>query len=217
MEFNTQFPFWPHLTDPQKEEIKTFSYTETFPKGTLMHKTEENCKGLMSVLSGQIRTYIQSDEGREVTLFRIFSGDVCVLSASCVMENIEFDFVIEAIEDTEVLVLPAIYLRKIMKENPQVELYLYKMTTEKFSEVMWTMEQILFQKTEQRVAGILWDEYIHRKTLTLTITHDEIAKYMGSAREVVTRTLKNLASQQIIELGRGKITILDKEKLKKTK
>lgn len=180
-----------------------------------MHRSEENCKGLMAVRSGQLRTYILSDEGREVTLFRVYANDVCVLSASCLMDSIEFDVLIEATDRTEVLVIPSLCLNQIIKSNPYVELYLYKSATEKFSEVMWTMQQILFQKIDQRVARFLWDESMRNHHDELQMTHDEIAKYIGSAREVVTKVLKYLAEHQAVELRRGKIIILDKEKLKK--
>ncbi len=215
MNHPTLFPFWSHLTQNEKDNITQSIYTETYEKGTLMHRSEENCKGLMAVRSGQLRTYILSDEGREVTLFRVYANDVCVLSASCLMDSIEFDVLIEATDRTEVLVIPSLCLNQIIKSNPYVELYLYKSATEKFSEVMWTMQQILFQKIDQRVARFLWDESMRNHHDELQMTHDEIAKYIGSAREVVTKVLKYLAEHQAVELKRGKIIILDKEKLKK--
>ena len=94
------------------------------------------------------------------------------------------------------------------------ELYLYKTAAEKFSEVMWTMQQILFQRVEQRVADFLWDEFLRTGDTTLHVTHEVIARNIGSAREVVTKTLKYLAENEAIELKRGKVIILNKEKLK---
>lgn len=215
MEYGTLYPFWGKLSEKEKEGIQLACYKEKFPKGMLMHRSEDTCKGLMSVLSGQLRVYIVSEEGREVTLFRVNANEVCVLSASCLMDTIAFDVLIESTEDTEVLVLPSIELNSIMKNNPYVELYLYKTATEKFSDVMWTMQQILFQKIDQRVASFLWDEMTVRKSNILSITHDEIAKNIGSAREVVTKVLKYMAAQNIVELSRGKVTISDKDKLRK--
>ncbi|MDD6194278.1 MAG: Crp/Fnr family transcriptional regulator [Lachnospiraceae bacterium] len=214
MEYAKLYPFWEHLTEPEKEKIKRACYRDTYEKGRIMHRGEDNCMGLVSVLHGQLRTYILSDEGREVTLFRVHDEEVCVLSTSCLMDSIAFDVFIEATEDTEILVLPSICLNDIMKKNPYVELYLYQMATEKFSEVMWTMQQILFQRIDQRVAGFLWGEFTHTGDETLNITHDVIAKNIGSAREVVTKTLKYLAQHNAIELKRGKIIVLDTEKLK---
>lgn len=211
---NTIFPFWSNLKESERLLIENSIQVGTYEKGMLIHRTENSCQGLMTVLSGQLRTYILSEEGREVTLFRVPSGEVCVLSASCLMDSITFDVVIEAIEDTEVMILPSRVLNQLMK-NPYVELYLYKAATEKFSDVMWTMQQILFLKIDQRIAQFLWDEILYKNTMTFSITHDEIAKYIGSAREVVTKVLKYMAQEKVVELKRGIITILDKEKLRK--
>lgn len=208
------FPFWQQLTEEEKEIIGAAVYTEKYNRGMLMHRTADSCKGLMSVLAGQLRTYILSEEGREVTLFRVQQEEVCVLSASCLMDSITFDVLIEAAEETEVLVLPAAVLNQIVQKNPYVELYLYKAATEKFSDVMWTMQQILFLKIDQRVAQFLWDEMIQKNSMTLTLTHDEIAKYIGSAREVVTKVLKYMSKESVVELKRGSVIVLDKEKLR---
>lgn len=209
------FPFWEKLTDEEKQQISNECYTEVYEKGTIMHKADDTCVGLMAVVSGQLRVYILSDEGREVTLFRVNAGEVCVLSASCLMDTIDFDVLIEANEKTKVIVLPSICLNKIIKNNVYAELYLHKAATEKFSDVMWTMQQILFKKIDQRIAGLILDEANRNNTAELKITHDEIAKYIGSAREVVTKALKYLAEYDVIALQRGKIIVTDKEKLKK--
>lgn len=208
------FPFWEKLSDIEKDLIEQTTYTETYNKGMLMHRTEDSCKGLMTILSGQLRTYILSEEGREVTLFRVNADEVCVLSASCLMDAITFDVLIEATEDTEVLVLPTTTLNHIVQQNPYIELFLYKSATEKFSDVMWTMQQILFLKIDQRVAQFLWDEMVQKNHMTLSLTHDEIARYIGSAREVVTKVLKYMVKEGALELKRGTITILDKELLR---
>jgi len=208
------FPFWPKLSDVEKELIEQTIYVETYNKGMLMHRTEDSCKGLMTVLSGQLRTYILSEEGREVTLFRVNAEEVCVLSASCLMDTITFDVLIEATEDTEVFVLPTTTLNQIVQQNPYIELFLYKSATEKFSDVMWTMQQILFLKIDQRVAQFLWDEMVQKNSMTLSITHDEIARYIGSAREVVTKVLKYMVKEGALELKRGTITVLNKELLR---
>ncbi|MGN0522904.1 MAG: Crp/Fnr family transcriptional regulator [Eubacterium sp.] len=209
------FPFWKKLTDEEKQQVSNECYKEIYEKGTIMHKADDTCKGLMAVVSGQLRVYILSDEGREVTLFRVNTGEVCVLSASCLMDTIDFDVLIEANEKTEVIVLPSICLNKIIINNVYAELYMHKAATEKFSNVMWTMQQILFKKIDQRIAGLILDEANRNNTSELKITHDEIAKYIGSAREVVTKALKYLAEYDVIELQRGKIIVKDKEKLKK--
>lgn len=208
------FPFWNDLLPEEKEIVKENVRVEAYEKGAVINRTTEECKGLMAVQTGQLRTYILSEEGREVTLFRVQEEEICVLSASCLMDAIIFDVLIEAMEPTEVIMIPSSVLHQIKEKNPYIELYLYKTATEKFSDVMWTMQQILFLRIDQRVATFLWDEMQRQKSMTINITHDEIARYIGSAREVVTKVLKYLAQEKAVELKRGKIEILNKEKLK---
>lgn len=205
--------FWKHLTEQETQLLTGQLYEEMIPKGGQVHRAQEQCKGLIFVLSGQLRVYVISEEGREVTLYRIREGETCVLSASCLLEAIAFDVFIEAVEETKVAVIPSVALNSVMKENPYVELFLNKSATERFSDVMWTMQQILFMRTDQRVAHFLWDEMVQRKSMEIRLTHDEIARYIGSAREVVTKVVKYFAQEGIVSLGRGKIEIIDKEKL----
>ncbi len=207
-------PFWDKLSDSEERILIDGSMRKSFEKGMMLSYSDERCKGVMILLFGQIRAYIISDEGREITLYRLHKGDVCVLSASCLMDSIAFDVLIEAIEKTEVILIPSQVLHKVMEKNPYVELYLQKQANKRFSDVMWTMQQILFMGADKRVAIFLWDEMIKTNQTTLFYTHDEIARYIGSAREVVTRVLKYFAKESIVKLSRCKIEIISKEKLK---
>lgn len=212
---NDNVPFWDELEKEDKRKVRSGSIETFYKKGTIIHRSEDKCSGLVIIKSGQLRTYIISDEGREVTLYRVQKDEICVLSASCLLDTIIFDILIDAVEDTEVIIIPHILLKYITDKYPSVELYLYKKATERFSDVMWTVQQILFTGIDKRVAVFLWDEYTKTKDYTLTYTHDEIARYIGSAREVVTKVLKYFSQEGIVELSRGKIKILSKEKLKK--
>lgn len=209
------YPFWNRLSEKEKSEIIKGCVEVTYRKGMNVHRSEMECRGAILLLSGVLRVYIISEEGREVTLFRIHKGESCVLSASCLLESIQFDILIEATEKAQAIVIPTNILHPIMEHNPYVGLYMYKQATERFSDVMWTMQQILFMSADKRVAIFLWDEIIHQKQLTLKITHEEIAKNIGSAREVVTKVLKYFSREGVVSLGRGKVEILDKEKLRK--
>ena len=136
-----------------------------------------------------------------------------MLSSSCLMDAIVFDVLIEAMEDTQVLTLPVNALAPLTQQKPEVELFLYKTASERFSDIMWTIQQILFMGMDWRTAIFLWDEYT-RQGEVIPMTHDEVARYIGSAREVVTKVLKYFAQEGIVALRRGKITILDKNKLR---
>ena len=104
--------------------------------------------------------------------------------------------------------------RQLMQENVYVRCYAYQMTAERFSDTMWTMQQILFMSADRRLAIFLTDELAKTGGADLRMTHDQIARYMGSAREVVSRLLKYFAGEGLVRLYRGGVTVLDKERLK---
>ncbi|MDD3338536.1 MAG: helix-turn-helix domain-containing protein [Lachnospiraceae bacterium] len=106
-------------------------------------------------------------------------------------------------------------LEPVIRKYPQAEAYLYRTATERFADVLWVMQQILFLSVDRRIGQFLWDEITRSCSLVIAMTHDEIARYMGSAREVVTKGLKYFQSEGVLTLSRGKITVVNKEKLKK--
>ncbi len=209
------YPFWGRLSDEEKTNILRGCVTVSYEKGMQVHRSDMGCKGAVLVLAGVLRVYIVSDEGREVTLFRIHEGESCVLSASCLLDAIQFDVLIEAAEAVQSLVIPVSVLHPIMENNPYVGYYLYKQVTERFSDVMWMMQQILFMGADRRVAIFLWDELVRAGRPVLSMTHDEIARNIGSAREVVSKVMKYMAEEGIVSLRRGRVEILDKGKLQK--
>lgn len=207
------FPFWNHLNQEEESILLNAMKTRSFTKGQLIHRSSMDCQGPLLLQSGQLRVFIVSEEGREVTLFRIRSGECCVLSASCLLDAIQFDILIEAMDETEALVIPVSVLEPIMETNAQVSSFIYKQVTERFSDVMWTMQQILFMGIDQRVAIFLSEEMKASGSPIILMTHDEIARNIGSAREVVTKALRYLAEENVVTLGRGKIEIIHPQKL----
>lgn len=206
-------PFWKNLTDWQQKDVISNTQIIHYKKGQTLPFQEQECIGIMAILHGRIRVYISSLEGREITLYRMEDKDVCVLSASCVLQSIDFDIHIDAEEDCEILLLSSVTFAKLMEENIHVELFSYKMVSERFSDVMWAMQQILFMSFDKRLASFLLEEVTRNKTNELSITHEQIARHLGSAREVVSRMLKYFEKEGYLILSRGTITILDKRGL----
>ena len=215
MDFKTIFPFWEQLNSEERNMVSASALPQKMKKGDILHRGCGECNGIVHVAKGQLRVYIVSEEGREVTLYRLHQGELCVLSASCLMDAIVFDVMIEAVQETELVVLPSPALSAIMDSNPMVELSLYKRVVENFSEVMWTMQQILFMGADKRVAHFLWDEMAKTGDMIIRLTHEEVARFIGSAREVVTKVLKYFVEEEVVSLSRGKIEIIDKAKLRK--
>lgn len=206
--------FWDKLNEDEKKLITNNTNMIKYNKGEILHNADNECLGLVLIKTGGLRVYILSEDGREVTLYRLGNGDSCVLSASCILNNITFDVVIDAEVDTEVLILNISTFSILNKNNIYVENFSYKNTVDRFSDVMWAIEQILFMSFDKRLATFLIDEMSKTKSNEINLTHEQIAKYLGSAREVVSRMLKSFESKGILKLSRGSIQVLDKEKLR---
>lgn len=206
--------FWNKLNNEEKNSIKNNISKVSYKKGEILHSADSECLGLVLIQKGGLRVYILSEDGREVTLYRLAEGDSCVLSASCILNNITFDVIIDAEENSEVLLLNIGTFSKLVTNNIYVENFSYKNTVDRFSDVMWAIEQILFMSVDKRLATFLIDESAKNKSTEVNLTHEQVAKYLGSAREVVSRTLKNFETQGILKLSRGSIQIIDKDKLK---
>jgi len=203
------------LTIKEQNLLLNLSTIKTFEKHQMIKTVDTGCSGLMFVKTGEIRVYLLSDEGRDITLYRLHEGEICIFSSMCVLNQINFDVFIEAMDDVEILQVGTAAISQLSKTNIKFENFLLNLTIERFNDVMWTMQQILFKSMDVRVATFLLDESVSRSSDSFKITHEEVAKYLGSAREVVTRTLKYFQTEHIVKLHRGGIEIIDKNKLKK--
>ncbi|MEY8428666.1 Crp/Fnr family transcriptional regulator [Lachnospiraceae bacterium 46-15] len=208
------FPFWGGISETDKDYICQNSYTITYPKGTNIHDGNE-CSGVIFVRSGSLRLSIMSDEGKDITLYRLHQGDMCMLSASCVLQTITFDVFINAEEDSECYVISGAAFAAVSERNPYIKIFALETAVSRFSDVMWVMQQILFMSLDKRLAIFLSDESARTGSDTITLTHGQIAKYIGSAREAVSRMLKYFTNERIVEVSRGGIKILDKKRLRK--
>lgn len=206
-------PFWSTLTKNQKEKVIQHTIRNSYDTGQKVHGGYEDCTGVIAVKKGRIRAYLLSDGGKEVTLFRLLENDVCLLSASCIMKNISFDIYIDSEGPTELYILNAAVYDNIVKENPKVGNFMTELISMRFSEAMWVMEQILFMKLDQRLALFLINQASLEGGDEITLTHEQIAGHIGSAREVVTRMLKYFSNEGIISVNRKGIKILDRKKL----
>jgi len=215
MDFASSFPIWNKLNAEQQQRLQSVSEFKKVKKGTVLHDGSPECLGMLLVHSGQLRAYILSEEGREVTITRFFEMDICLFSASCVMPNMQFDVFIEAEKDSEIWVIPACLYQNLMDESLAVANYSHNLITNHFSEVMWLMEQIMWKSFDKRLAKFLLEESRLEGTDSLKITHEKIANHMGTAREVVTRMLRYFQSEGMVKLTRGTVDIVDAKALER--
>ena len=213
MAFSEYFPIWNKLTAEQQERIAGVVEHRKVTKGTRIHDSSAECLGLVTVKSGQLRSYILSEDGREITIGRLFDYDVSLLSASCVLPDMNFNVMIEAEKDTEFWSIPACLFKNLMEESIPVASFANSLISSNFSELMWLMEQIMWKSFDKRLAAFLLEESRLEGSLELKITHEKIAAHLGTAREVVTRMLRYFQSEGMVALSRGTITLTDEDKL----
>ncbi len=207
-------PFWSSLSDDEKDRVRQRAFVRSYGKDAMINNGSNECLGMFFVLSGEIRTYLLSDEGREVTLFRLYTDDYCVLSASCVISQITFETQMIAQQDTELLIIPVDVTASLSEKNIYVRCFLYELATMRFSAVMWAMQQILFKGLDRRLAGFLLAEAERTSSNVIHMTHEQIAQHISSAREAVARMFKHFAEDRLVEIKRGAITLLDVDGLK---
>ena len=212
-EFRQFFPIWDRLTPEQQNRIGQVTDHQKIKKGTIIHDGSPDCLGMLLVHSGQLRAYMLSEEGREITICRFFEMDICLFSAACVMPNMQFDIFIEAEKDTELWVIPACLYKNLMDESLVVASYSLDLITNHFSELLWLMEQIMWKSFDKRLAKFLLEECALEDSNSLRITHEKIANHMGTAREVVTRMLRYFQGENMVRLTRGTVDIKDRKRL----
>lgn len=213
MDIGAYLPFWKDLTSRQQQTLTARASLRQFPKDAMVYGGGGDCAGLILPTAGQLRVYLLTEEGKELTLYRLFPRDMCLFSASCIMRGIQFDVLVSAERDTEAFHIPAAVYEELMRTSAAVANYTNELMATRFSDVMWLMEQILSKKMDSRLAAFLLDESRLEGSSSLPLTHDQIARHLGTAREVVTRMLKYFQTEGLVRLSRGGVELTAPEAL----
>ena len=211
--YEKYFPFWNKLNETDKEFLCKNSAVEYFEKEQVVHNNME-CSGLYIVKNGKLRLYMLSEDGKEITLYRLGPGDICMLSASCVLQSITFEVYVDAEMPSECYRINGAAFHALSERVLEVKNFALETAVQRFSDVMWIMQQIVFMSMDRRLAIFLLDECAANNSDFIGMTHEQIARHLGTAREVVTRMLKHFASDGIIEVTRKGINIINKKKLR---
>jgi len=207
-------PFWKDLGEADRRLVLSAGTKSRFKQGEIILSRDTECNGLVAVKSGQIRAFFELEDGKEMTLYRLLAGDVCILTASCVIKNICFEVTLEAEKESEAYLIPAPAWKELTEKNSKVREFSASLIAERFSEVMWVFEQMLSKNIGQRVAAFLLEQSVLEDSLTLELTHDTIAKHLGTAREVISRSLRDMEKEGVLKRSRGRIHLLDTKKLR---
>lgn len=190
------------------EKLKKEGTTKTFSPDTVLIDENDYIKFVPIVLNGSIKVFKMDEDGREMLLYYIKPGESCVMSflgATCNGTS-KIKAVVE--EEAEVLVLPVHKATDLIRENPQWIQFIFELYNRRFEELLSVVNAIAFQKVDDRLWELLKTKVKMLKTEELNMTHQQIADELGTAREVVSRLLKQLERDKKILLGRNKVKIL---------
>ena len=202
-------PFFKSLSEEEKNELISKSTIGQFKKGELVHSKNSSCTGLLITISGNFRVFISSPTGRQITLFKLYERDVCMLSSSCAFTNLTYDVNLQSQSDAKAIIVDSSLIKKLSSSNFEVMNYILDLTQDKLSQVMYVLEQTTFFSLDERISDYLLEQSRYENSKTLYITHENIANELGSSREVISRILKKFEKHGKIEVHRGKIKIIN--------
>lgn len=207
-EMRKAFPFVNDL-GPSEEILRSSAWLQQFEAGAVIMDQNQNCSGVIFVLSGIIKILKISDDGREMTLYRIGRGETCVLTVACLLGTGDVPFPVSAYaeQDSSAVLVPVETFRKLFYESPSVQKFIFSSMSAKFYSVLGLLESVTFKRTSDRLMDFLITKTAGG-TYPLYATHEAIASELGTAREVVSRLLKDLENNGIVKLSRGKILLL---------
>lgn len=205
------FPHLAELSAQEREAALDAMSVGVYPAGTVMIEQGRRCLGAALVLSGVIRVYKISEEGREITLYRVGRGETCILAVSCLLGGVDYPVIAEVEDDAEVAMLPIASLREAMLKSEPWQKFLFASMASAMMDVLTVLDEVAFRSMDARLASRL----LQCDRNFIEMTHEQLAADMGTAREVVSRLLKELENRKLVRLGRGSVAVLDRKALEK--
>lgn len=206
------FPIFLRINEKERKKLYESGQVIHLPPHQMLMQQNQYCRMIPFVISGRLRIFTISPNGREMTLFRTGPGDTCLLSIACQIKGQAFPAMAEVEERTKLFMLPVSAYHQVLAENPAWKDFLIVTLYGHLSAAMQTLEAVAFSRTDRRLAEWLITHKPDQST-TIRTTHEAIAVELGTAREVVSRLLGELKSQGAVALGRGRIDILNPDHL----
>ena len=207
----SSLPFYNTLSPSGRNLLMQSLLALSCERGQLLHESGDGSYGMIYVEEGTVSVSL----GKGITLLRLRRGDVCFLTATETLPELAFGLNVTAETDARILSLSDEYLSLLMKRDPEFSRYVHRAVMCDFSSIIRLLESVLFDSIEKRIAVFLTEELRSTGSDTLHLTHQQIAESIGTAREVVTRVLKRFTGEGILTLGRGSLTVMSREKLKR--
>lgn len=207
-EIENAFPFIRSLSREDRALLLSQSRHSLFPAGSCIMDETLRCSGVTLVVNGLVRIFKLSDEGKEITLYRIGRGETCVLTVACLLGNGSVPYPVSAVteHDTLLVVIPVEIFRRLFDTSTPVREFVFSAMAAKFYAVLGLVENITFKRTNERLLDLLISK-TGGGAYPLYATHEAVASELGTAREVVSRLLKEYEQAGMLSLQRGKITL----------
>ena len=189
-------------------------FTEmTLSKGAWMFREHEGCGRIGFVIGGSVKVFKEHPSGRSITLYRLGPGDSCILSMSCAMANPIHQASAVVEEDCRVLTVTTDHFRSLMERSSEARDYVFGLFAARLTDVLLLLEEVVFRRMDERLASILLEHAVRRGSDEIHTTHEQLAEEAGTAREVVTRVLREFVANNLVTVGRGMVTITDRKGL----
>jgi CRP/FNR family transcriptional regulator, anaerobic regulatory protein len=207
------FPDLLALEDAAKAKIKQFARIMEAPVGTIGYSETDPCNGYVMRLAGRSRVYKISENGREIVLYRVAAGETCVLTTTCLLGHSCYPASTVVEEDVRDVMIPANVFHQLMLESPVFRGFVMSNYGDLISNLIVLVDEVAFHSITSRLAGLLVQA--GKASSSIVTTHQQIATDLGSAREVVSRQLKEFERLSLLRLGRGRIEVTNLTELKK--
>ncbi len=195
-------------------EFEKYALRKKVEKGEILSVEGGSCGYIPLVERGIIRVFKIGSSGREVTLYRIGPGESCILTVSCALTNKEFPAVAKVEKEGEIFLIPSQIFKDWLERFAFWKRYVFELLSKRLLSILEKLDDISFRRMDGRVAEFLLNHLPENKRI-VRVTHQEIARELGSSREVISRILKELEKERVITLHRGKIEILNPAALRR--
>lgn len=206
----------PAVTEELRKALEGVGERRRFAKGTVLYEEGFPCPLVPLIVSGVVRVYKMSETGREITLYRVEENQVCVLSSTCALadQDAKLPAVAVAETDVELLAIPTHVFRRMLRENPALHGFINHLLTERLAEMMMVVDEVAFGRVDLRLAELLLRQSAEHPERAVLATHAQLAMELGSAREVISRLLKDFERKGLVSLGRGRVDVTDADGLR---
>ena len=208
-EFLSKIPFYTLAPPDLQRAIAESASVVRLNPGDYFLREGDSCANFAVLVSGRMRVFKLGENGHEITLYQVGAGDACPLNVSCILSDRPVPAMAKVEEAVEALVIPAPTFRRWMGQHEALRTFVFQMFADRLTEVMSLVEEVAFRRMDQRLARRLHDLLVQDGAVrgSVEITHAELAADLGTAREVVSRLLKEFERLGVVTLSRGRIAL----------